>query len=1287
MNLAASLTCEDAELLIADYNIGVPLSTEEKDRLNRHLSNCRICPYLFSTRLTHRSSLLSEARPARHWVDESAAPADLADPADPTGGNPRFEIGRCLGVGGMGIVFEAYDRARGHQVALKAPRVPNPQLLALLKREFRVRRDLQDRHLVSLYELFEEDEAWFFTMELVRGVDFLRFARDHRDGGRDHGRLHEAAHQLFHALAVLHGQGQTHRDIKPSNVLVEHDPDIRVVLLDFGLAVSSGDTSGRADVAGTVPYMAPEQANGGSTEPPVDCYGAGVLLFQALTGRFPFRGADPIELQRAKCMAREPPSPRRLVPELPAYFEELCVALLHPAPEQRPTAAEVCAALTTSATSRRHAGTPPDPARAAFVGREAEREVLRSALDETRHGGLVTCLIYGESGIGKTALVQRFLDDAHARDPSIVRLRGRCFDSESIRYNALDDAMDELSEVLRQLDPDLRRALLPRNAWLLARLFSGLRCVPEFQAPPAADLLDQDPHKRRHLAAQALSELLSRIARRVPLVLAIDDLQWADSESWALLTELTGASQAPSILVIATIRVMSAGEVGPVEAIECRLAGAIHRIAVGPLSRNASHALIRTLLPDPSAYDKRLPALVEEAGGHPLFISELAHQLSSHGLKARSLQLRNVLWSRVRRLDEPIRQLLALLATAQIPLERGLVQHASKIEPDALSRTIEHLHGWRLLKRDRRRGIEVYHARIREALVSHLTPEEIVECHRRLALAMEDRPGAEPAFLAHHWHGAGHELRASHYAEQAAVIARRDLAFERAAALYRQALDWGDHDAGARARLLGARGEALADAGLGAQAAEAYQRAAADASPQQRLELARRAAEAWLHAGHRIEGNAALAQVLADVGLTIPSSPQRAIASLLWHRTMLLWERRRAPRRPQTAASAEQLQQRIDACFSAANGFTMYDTYRASLFQTRHLRLAIRSDDPGRTARALFLEAVHQAARGTRKRAAADALITRGEALARQPSGITQSGFAEISRCAAAYLCGDWRQARRYGDAAESLLEAHRHGVAAVRLYAQVVTLWSMHYLGEHRQFVHRVDQRLDEAQRRGDRYALMTIQGGVCNLRWLLSGDIGGAQRAYEASVAGISFSDGYHMQYQEALLARANLDLYVGEGDRAWQDVQSSWPALRRTLMLEFEITRIESLHLRARSALASHGPLGMRLRHAEADARRLLREHARYAVALGQLTLAGVAASREDLGTSADHLRQAEAGFTAADMQLLRAIARYRRGRIMGGNHGRMLVQASEAWMQVQGIACPERTAAMMAPGFGD
>ena len=208
--------------------------------------------------------------------------------------------------------------------------------------------------------------------------------------------------------------------------------------------------------------------------------------------------------------------------------------------------------------------------------------------------------------------------------------------------------------------------------------------------------------------------------------------------------------------------------------------------------------------------------------------------------------------------------------------------------------------------------------------------------------------------------------------------------------------------------------------------------------------------------------------------------------------------------------------------------------------------------------------------------------------------------------------------------------------------------------------------------------------------MAWLVDDDVAGARVTAEEAIRGWSRA-GALVHDWFGLTAAAQLDLYEGQGHSANALMSRGWPALKRSLILHLQLVRVEAHHLRGRCALAAAREDGAHapdlLRHADRDAGRVLREKVPCSRPLVDLLRAGIAAARGELGVAASRCAEAAAGFDAAGMALYAAAARRRRGQLVGGDEGRALVAAAEAWMLGQRIKNPARWTAMLAPGFPD
>src|SRR5262249_499188 len=231
----------------------------------------------------------------------------------------------------------------------------------------------------------------------------------------DEARLRMALVQLASGLAALHAANKVHRDVKPSNVLVTGEG--RGVVLDFGLA-SDVDAASASRVAGTLAFMAPEQAAQSRVGPAADWYSVGSMLYLALTGLLTHEGL-PDEVLEGK-RNRPPTPPRKIDPAVPADLEGLCMELLRPEPSARPSPQAVL--------ERLHAPQAAATTPRIFVGRERELQLL----GEAAQGGAGVVFVHGESGIGKTTLVHEFGVRLRALKPDALVMSGRCSERESV---------------------------------------------------------------------------------------------------------------------------------------------------------------------------------------------------------------------------------------------------------------------------------------------------------------------------------------------------------------------------------------------------------------------------------------------------------------------------------------------------------------------------------------------------------------------------------------------------------------------------------------------------------------------------------------------------------------------------------------------------------------------------------------------------------------------------------------------------------------------------------------
>jgi hypothetical protein len=1223
-------------------------------------------------------------------------------------GAGRFELLRHLGTGGMGAVYEALDRAKNARVALKTLATFTPNSLLHLKNEFRSLQDIRHTNLVSLYELIEDGGRWFVAMELVDGVPFLEYVRPGcldaipsgisqtrgvsrsaagetraSDGAGDDGerddrgdlhvdRLRDALIQLARGLCALHDAGKVHRDVKPSNILVE--PGGRVVLVDFGLAidVSGGRARIAPDGAGTRAYMAPEQAANRSVSAAADWYGVGVLLYQALTGYLPFRGGD---AARSKAH-RSPESVHAHNPDAPEDLVALCDMLLALDPAARPTGRDVVVRLGA-------ASIPEATRRVSFVGRRDETAALARAFDDSRARPVVV-IVGGDSGVGKSALVRDFVDALQVRNSDALVLSGRCYERELVPYKAFDGIVDALSEFLGRLDVAARERLLPPDAPVLARVFPVLRRVAGFDGPePAAAI---DPQEQRAHAFASLRALLDAIARERPLVLTIDDLQWADADSHRLLEDLVRPPSPPSICVLTTARLAPAGAPDAVGELASRLDD-VRRIPLGPLPLDEARRLADAAL-GASGDGGVAASIVLETGGHPLFLLTLAHHASRAGAGGvRELKLDDALRARIESVDTPARRLLELAAVAGAPLSADTMAAAAAVDRATYDASIRALRVEHLVRTTSALGVELvetYHDRIRESLLARIDAPARQECHRSLAdaLVATGRAAHDALSLVHHLEGANELERAAQQADVAAAHALDALAFEQAAAMIRTAIRLGRHEPAAlHARRL-QLAEALANAGRGADAAQAFIDAVDGAPPSERLELRRRAADSWLRSGHLDRGLGILADVVHEIGDRFPTQRQAVVATVV-RRTLAQWRGLRwTPAAEKDVAPATL--RRIDAYHAIGVSLALIDPARGSAFELRALRLALEAGEPRRLAPTLAMEAGYSASTGSRG-------LSRGRHLLRELRRIEdmgQDGYAGALTPMMAGFVG--YHAGHFCDAASTLSRAEdilrdQVGRYFEKVFCRCFRLISLRYCGRFGELQRGFFDWVRDAERRGDRFSEAAIRFNLNGI-WLARDAPDEARRDLERT-QWIPPEGGYHMQHWYEQHARYEIDLYAGDAARGLAAFRPVASALARSLVLRVRLHRVHVQWLLGRLLLASP----VRAAGASAPgkvariAKRLDREDVPYARTYALLLHAAVAHRRGRDALAAELLERAIGKADEYDYPHCASAARMRLGAIVGGARGEALEAQGSRWMREQGIRDPARMATLWAPGF--
>jgi len=696
----------------------------------------------------------------------------------------RYELVRPLGKGGMGTVFQATDLLTGNVVALKQVHLPVQQIsfnsrddnddqnLALAQ-EFRALATIRHPNIISVYDFgFAGEGQPYITMEYIAG------GRTILEYGKELPVQQKAKLivQMLQALVYLHRRGILHRDLKPTNALVQ---DGRLKVLDFGLSVTTTRTVEHLTktMSGTVAYMAPEIFAGEPYSRASDLYAVGVIAYELFTGQFPYMETN-LAAMLGDIMNKTVDSGAAGVE--PALALVLNRLLYKSRSDRYQLATDVIADLSAAAEL-------PIPVEtveiresflqtAKFVGRQEQLDSLAHHLEAGLEGRGSAVFVGGESGVGKS----RLLDELRVRAlvQGVPVLQGQAIHNGRGPYHLWTDVLRSLV-LLSEVDEGELLALKP--------------LVPDIERLLGRPLVSQqasDLPGRPHLPA-----ILEAIFKRLdqPVMILLEDLQWAGNESLQLLAEVLTGLADKAVLIVGTYR--------DDEPLPGRILDAPATIISLQRLTEADTAELSTSILGQAGADPKLIRLLQlETEGNAFFLVEAVRTLAEEAGRLDRVSelnlpdsimsggIRAILQRRLSRVPESAQPALKVASVASRKLDLALIQ---QLEPEvnleswlgdmtSIAILEGHGEGWRFA-----------HDKLREQIKDSLGHHEHHILHRRVAEGLEALYPADPeqaAMLTHHWVIAGDRAKARQYAMVAGKNAAAQGADERAITFFRRAL-------------------------------------------------------------------------------------------------------------------------------------------------------------------------------------------------------------------------------------------------------------------------------------------------------------------------------------------------------------------------------------------------------------------------------------------------------------------------------------------------------------------
>lgn len=1306
----------------------------------------------------------------------------------------RFRLLRELGRGAMGRVWEVRDLERGGlRLALKELKHVTPEGILLFKEEFRALRDIRHPNLVALDELSENEGFWYFTMECIDGLafrDYVAGAPVHVDaaassvhlpwsgrtlnepwhewrsaqtdppvsprletegavnGDFSEERLRSALRQLAHGVSAVHRAGMIHRDLKPTNLLVGLDD--RLVILDFGVAARASRTGDDGYIVGTAAYMAPEQARGKPPTPAADWYAVGVILFESLSGAPPFTGTLRELLDKKR--SSDPPRPRHATRHIPDDLASLAQKLLHPDPERRPSTAEILEVLGARQSIELEGSPSLEEGGALFVGRRPELARLDELSGKLEPGAFVAVAVEGQSGVGKSSLVAKYLRvlDATSSVPVLV-LQGRCHEREAVPYKAFDGVVDDLVRFLTGTGRPLLGATSglsnPREFGALVRLFPAfgavrgnvisalettsswgtaasvnsdettrhVACTPSSatrspapdQAPSTSTRdastedtsstgeANHDEQDARQHAFVLLVRLLRTIGASCRLVLAVDDIQWADDDSLALLETLT-EQEFPGMLLL------TARNTAEARRALASVRAPIERIELQGLSASETRELAAALRSDDTIDPAFVTRLMAESGGHPMFVEELVrHRGEEGGGEAdhghpEAFDLDTALRKRVATFSERAQRLLVTVAVGGSPVPHGAVATAAGLDAKVYRKELDALGHARLVRAGGTRNsdtVECYHDRVREAVYDALDDLSRRRYHAALAVALRDHGGVAPDVLAHHAERGGDRISAAAHSLVAAQAAEAMFAFRRAAEHYDATLRLGEYTRDERARLLEAKGQALQHAGIARQAARCYAEAARLRSGLAAIDLRRRSAEQLLMGGDVRNGKAEVNHVLAPFGKQLPRTEVGLLASLGWSILRVVTSKLRFQPRSEGQCSKDALVS-IDMAWSVGAGLSMIDTVTGMQFSLEGFRNSLRVGEAFRIVRSACTSSVVFSALEWRRSSRRSEMIC--ERASEMLGGERTRAYLEIARTASIFLLEQrWSTAEEHARAAVKAWKKAGMGRGFEFDFATLFATWCRAMRGELRSEQAEVDGLLREAHQAGNRFLEVSLRV-FHHLPALADGRAGDVRADVEDAIRSWQDEpDAFALPHCWGLLSRRAALLYDGSFDEDELDRQL-WRRVGRSVLWMVGYVRDQARAMQARWELAhafdSEGRgLGTRAflhrLRATALTRRLCRDPKPVTQAWGRLVAASLHASRHRDEHAKRELERAIRLLEASDSRLPLAVARWRYAALVRGDAGAQARRSAQAYIDAERIVAPEAMFRVIAPWPGE
>jgi serine/threonine protein kinase/tetratricopeptide (TPR) repeat protein len=778
----------------------------------------------------------------------------------------RFRIVEVLASGGMGLVYRAVETSSGREVAIKTVSMLQRERLEAIRSEIIALTRLQHPGVVTILDHGVDRGMPWYAMDLIEGDSLAQtnetlWGATAPDSARTtatperravlepspapwlspsrppslrraklpagQGRLPEILtlyRRLCATLGFLHGRGIIHRDIKPSNVIVR--PNGQPVLVDFGLFVRARgavgrealETSGR--LMGTAAYIAPEQIQREFVDARTDLYALGCMMYETVTGFLPFRAATVQELCRQHLEA-VPLPPSELVDGVDPRLDELILRLLAKRKRDRTGHADDVATILAEL------GAEPEPSvrdggatmaylyRPEMSGRDDLLAELTARVDalSTRKGSAI--LLAGASGVGKTFVASEMARRAAIRGIRVVP--GECIPAgiattvpievKGAPLHPLRTLAQAVVDACNEGGREKQRRLIGERGPVLAPHFPLIGELPGVADQPAPPELSAEEVQRR-LFEQLGATLHVFAADGPPVLLILDDLQWADELTLAFLSWLTRRPiEEHGLMLLGTYR---PDEIGPALGVLLESPNVVMK-SVGRLEDRYIGQVVADMLGVKAAPDSLVRYVTRQAEGNPFFAAEYLRGAATDRLLTRNRgtwsvgsgnddaldsmsvprSIQDLVGQRLLRLSPDSRDMLQRASVLGRDVDVNLLLAMGGFEEQNAISLLRDLASREILESTDLGRFRFAHDKLREITYRSIPPEGRRAMHKAAAVAMESSAGStyvSLGALAHHWSQAQEATKAIDYFELAGYQALSSFSNREALTCLRSAL-------------------------------------------------------------------------------------------------------------------------------------------------------------------------------------------------------------------------------------------------------------------------------------------------------------------------------------------------------------------------------------------------------------------------------------------------------------------------------------------------------------------